>query len=45
MNEKQFDVAVIGAGVAGLTTTEKLSRLGYSVGLIEKSKLLEMVLL
>jgi len=34
-NFKDFDVAVVGAGAAGITITNHLALLGYNVALIE----------
>ena len=34
-NFKDFDVAVVGAGAAGITITNQLASLGYNVALIE----------
>lgn len=34
----EFDVAVIGAGMAGLTCAERLRQLGYTVVVLEKSR-------
>ncbi len=35
--EQRFDAVVVGAGVTGLMTAHKLTNMGYSVGLVEKS--------
>jgi len=37
--DRRFDVAVIGAGITGLTTALLLARAGLSVGLIEMSRI------
>lgn len=34
----QFDIAVIGAGMAGLTCAQQLQQAGYSVAVVEKSR-------
>ncbi len=36
MNNRDFDVVVVGSGVAGLMTTVKLARLGLHVALVEQ---------
>lgn len=38
MNSLQFDVAIIGAGVAGLTCAQSLQKAGYTVVILEKSR-------
>lgn len=37
-SESEFDVAVIGAGMAGLTCAQQLQQAGYSVAVVEKSR-------
>ena len=36
MSKRNFDVVVVGSGIAGLMTTVKLARLGFNVALIER---------
>ena len=38
VSELSFDVAIVGAGVAGLMLAMKISRLGFTVALIEKEE-------
>lgn len=38
MNEKKYDVVVIGAGPAGCTAATLLAKKGYSIALLEKEK-------
>ncbi|MBC7822907.1 MAG: FAD-dependent oxidoreductase, partial [Candidatus Parcubacteria bacterium] len=38
MTDSHFDIAVIGAGVAGLTCAQQLHQAGYRVVVIEKSR-------
>ncbi len=38
MNQNQFEVAVIGAGMAGLTCAQQLAQTGYRVVVLEKSR-------
>jgi renalase len=38
MNQNQFEVAVIGAGIAGLTCAQQLAQAGYRVVVLEKSR-------
>ncbi|MCS6793300.1 MAG: FAD-dependent oxidoreductase [Oscillatoriaceae bacterium SKW80] len=37
-SENKFDIAVIGAGMAGLTCAQQLQQAGYSVVVVEKSR-------
>lgn len=38
LNDKEFDVLIIGAGITGLTTAYLLKDLGFSIGIIEATK-------
>lgn len=38
LGTQKFDVAVIGAGMAGLICAQQLQRAGYSVVMLEKSR-------
>jgi predicted NAD/FAD-dependent oxidoreductase len=38
MSDLQFDIAIIGAGIAGLTCAKALQKAGYTVVILEKSR-------